>query len=356
MYEMSESLCQLTGGLWYICAQLPAQDMWGDVDISSICGDESEEESVAAGVPVTEPARPTATCWSFRERSGRGRVTVSAELFTVMLHVYARVIVDLPQRHSECEVDTCPLQQQQAAHLNQELLSPCAPGAAHQAGEVLGGRRAARPAVGAGVPMGETKAYQVLKLSTLQDGARQTEDRLQKAEASVPPLPASVAFLSLGRAWLSANSSSPVDVCFTSSRGAVAPPPQPRSLSTFVLITAFWGESDDSNSEIEAALRPRNRNTPTDDSDDFYDLPSPLPPGRSQPLAYGPTRCAYAPFSLTANWRKHIKGDGGTTSPKSKQIRTVLLENLPRVTDTELIPRKEASAFSSQDFKSNRFG
>lgn len=69
-------------------------------------------------------------------------------------HLTSGVIVDLPQRHSECEVDTCPLQQQQAAHLNQELLSPCAPGAAHQAGEVLGGRRAARPAVGAGVPMG----------------------------------------------------------------------------------------------------------------------------------------------------------------------------------------------------------
>ncbi|XP_064331997.1 centrosomal protein kizuna isoform X2 [Camelus dromedarius] len=43
--------------------------------------------------------------------------------------------------------------------------------------------------VAAGVPVTETKVYQVLKLSTLQDGARQTEDRLQKAEASVPPLP-----------------------------------------------------------------------------------------------------------------------------------------------------------------------
>nr|XP_020032252.1 centrosomal protein kizuna isoform X2 [Castor canadensis] len=34
---------------------------------------------------------------------------------------------------------------------------------------------------------------------------------------------------------------------------------------------AFWGESDDSNSEIEAALRPKNHNTSTDDFDDFYD-------------------------------------------------------------------------------------
>uniref|UniRef100_A0A3P8XD23 Centrosomal protein kizuna n=1 Tax=Esox lucius TaxID=8010 RepID=A0A3P8XD23_ESOLU len=34
---------------------------------------------------------------------------------------------------------------------------------------------------------------------------------------------------------------------------------------------AFWGESDDSNSEIEAALRPKPYSTNNDDSDDFYD-------------------------------------------------------------------------------------
>ncbi|XP_019371668.1 PREDICTED: centrosomal protein kizuna isoform X2 [Gavialis gangeticus] len=34
---------------------------------------------------------------------------------------------------------------------------------------------------------------------------------------------------------------------------------------------AFWGESDDSNSEIEAALRPQAQNTHADEFDDFYD-------------------------------------------------------------------------------------
>ncbi|XP_068796886.1 centrosomal protein kizuna isoform X3 [Struthio camelus] len=34
---------------------------------------------------------------------------------------------------------------------------------------------------------------------------------------------------------------------------------------------AFWGESDDSNSEIEAALRPQTHNTEADEFDDFYD-------------------------------------------------------------------------------------
>ncbi|XP_010003417.1 PREDICTED: centrosomal protein kizuna [Chaetura pelagica] len=34
---------------------------------------------------------------------------------------------------------------------------------------------------------------------------------------------------------------------------------------------AFWGESDDSSSEIEAALRPQTHSTEEDDFDDFYD-------------------------------------------------------------------------------------
>ncbi|XP_077638132.1 centrosomal protein kizuna [Lonchura striata] len=34
---------------------------------------------------------------------------------------------------------------------------------------------------------------------------------------------------------------------------------------------AFWGESDDSCSELEAALRPRTHGTDSDDFDDFYD-------------------------------------------------------------------------------------
>uniref|UniRef100_A0A8D1C9M5 Centrosomal protein kizuna n=1 Tax=Sus scrofa TaxID=9823 RepID=A0A8D1C9M5_PIG len=45
-----------------------------------------------------------------------------------------------------------------------------------------------------------------------------------------------------------------------------------KNLTTNLKSKAFWGESDDSNSDIEAALRPRNHNTSTDDFDDFYDL------------------------------------------------------------------------------------
>ncbi|MBZ3890582.1 Centrosomal protein kizuna [Sciurus carolinensis] len=73
------------------------------------------------------------------------------------------------------------------------------------------------------VPITETKAYKLLKKSTLQDNTNQTEDRFPKARASTSQ------------------------------------------------FSAFWGESDDSNSEIEAALRPKNYNTSADDFDDFYD-------------------------------------------------------------------------------------
>lgn len=40
-------------------------------------------------------------------------------------------------------------------------------------------------------------------------------------------------------------------------------------MTVWFYFPALWDESDDSDSEIEAALRPRNHNT--DDSDDFYD-------------------------------------------------------------------------------------
>nr|XP_030124507.3 centrosomal protein kizuna [Taeniopygia guttata]XP_030124509.3 centrosomal protein kizuna [Taeniopygia guttata]XP_032603506.2 centrosomal protein kizuna [Taeniopygia guttata] len=40
---------------------------------------------------------------------------------------------------------------------------------------------------------------------------------------------------------------------------------------THIKSKAFWGESDDSCSEIEAALRPQTHGTDSDDFDDFYD-------------------------------------------------------------------------------------
>ncbi|XP_031290185.2 centrosomal protein kizuna isoform X1 [Camelus dromedarius] len=125
--------------------------------------------------------------------------------------------------------------------------------------------------VAAGVPVTETKVYQVLKLSTLQDGARQTEDRLQKAEASVPPLPGLNTGSRTFRTKTARKTAS--EASFSSSEGSpLSRYENKRKPTTNLKSKAFWGESDDSNSEIEAALRPRNRNTPTDDSDDFYDL------------------------------------------------------------------------------------
>lgn len=42
-------------------------------------------------------------------------------------------------------------------------------------------------------------------------------------------------------------------------------------INEFVLFSAaFWGESDDSNSDIEIALRPQSWRS-GDDTDDFYD-------------------------------------------------------------------------------------
>lgn len=43
------------------------------------------------------------------------------------------------------------------------------------------------------------------------------------------------------------------------------------ALLSFLSPTAFWGESDDSSSELEAALRPQTHGTDSDDFDDFYD-------------------------------------------------------------------------------------
>lgn len=34
---------------------------------------------------------------------------------------------------------------------------------------------------------------------------------------------------------------------------------------------AFWGESEESSSELEAALRPQSHGADSDDFDDFYD-------------------------------------------------------------------------------------
>ncbi|XP_042638827.1 centrosomal protein kizuna [Orycteropus afer afer] len=120
------------------------------------------------------------------------------------------------------------------------------------------------------IPVTETKAYQLLKQSTLQDNIHQTEDRFQKASASTSQLSG----LNIGSGTFKTKTTNKIasEADFSSSKGSpLSRHENKRELTADLKSKAFWGESDDSNSEIEAALRPRNHNTSTDDFDDFYD-------------------------------------------------------------------------------------
>ncbi|XP_026973898.1 centrosomal protein kizuna isoform X1 [Sagmatias obliquidens] len=131
------------------------------------------------------------------------------------------------------------------------------------------GDESAEESVAARMPVTETKAYQMLKQSTLQDSAHQAEDGFQKAEAS-----ASLSGLNIGSGTFETKTTHKIssEASFSSSEGSpLSRHENKKKLATNLKSKAFWGESDDSNSEIEAALRPRNHDTSTDDFDDFYD-------------------------------------------------------------------------------------
>ncbi|XP_059976272.1 centrosomal protein kizuna isoform X3 [Mesoplodon densirostris] len=133
------------------------------------------------------------------------------------------------------------------------------------------GDESAEESVAARMPVTETKAYQMLKQSTLQDSAHQAEDGFQKAEASASQLSG----LNIGSGTFKTKTTHKIssEASFSSSEGSpLSRHENKKKLAANLKSTAFWGESDDSNSEIEAALRPRNHNTSTDDFDDFYDL------------------------------------------------------------------------------------
>ncbi|XP_077912983.1 centrosomal protein kizuna [Halichoerus grypus] len=120
------------------------------------------------------------------------------------------------------------------------------------------------------IPITETKAYQLLKQSTLQDNINHTEDRFQKMAVSVLQLSG----LNIGSGTFKTKTANKIasEASFSSSEGSpLSRHENEKKLTTNLESKAFWGESDDSNSEIEAALRPRNHNTSTDDFDDFYD-------------------------------------------------------------------------------------
>ncbi|XP_067563482.1 centrosomal protein kizuna isoform X3 [Pseudorca crassidens] len=131
------------------------------------------------------------------------------------------------------------------------------------------GDESTEESVAARMPVTETKAYQMLKQSTLQDSAHQAEDGFQKAEAS-----ASLSGLNIGSGTFETKTTHKIssEASFSSSEGSpLSRHENKKKLATNLKSKAFWGESDDSNSEIEAALRPRNHDTSTDDFDDFYD-------------------------------------------------------------------------------------
>ncbi|PNI39529.1 KIZ isoform 12, partial [Pan troglodytes] len=114
----------------------------------------------------------------------------------------------------------------------------------------------------------ETEAYQLLKKATLQDNTNQTENRFQKTDASVSHLSG----LNIGSGAFETKTANKIasEASFSSSEGSPLSRHENKKKPVINLKSnALWDESDDSNSEIEAALRPRNHNT--DDSDDFYD-------------------------------------------------------------------------------------
>ncbi|NP_001385909.1 centrosomal protein kizuna [Rattus norvegicus] len=114
-----------------------------------------------------------------------------------------------------------------------------------------------------GAAMKETKAYQLLKKSTLQDNSNQAEERFESQFSS----------LDIGGSTFKTKTAHKIasEASFSSSEGSpLSRHESKRDPVTTIKSNAFWGESDDSNSEIEAALRPRDHDTP-DDFDDFYD-------------------------------------------------------------------------------------
>ncbi|XP_055121164.1 centrosomal protein kizuna isoform X1 [Symphalangus syndactylus] len=130
------------------------------------------------------------------------------------------------------------------------------------------GDKSKKENVAADIPITETEAYQLLKKATLQDNTNQTENRFQKADASMSHLSG----LNIGSGAFETKTANKIasEASFSSSEGSPLSRHENKKKPVINLKSnALWDESDDSNSEIEAALRPRNHNT--DDSDDFYD-------------------------------------------------------------------------------------
>nr|XP_055028053.1 centrosomal protein kizuna isoform X1 [Misgurnus anguillicaudatus] len=103
------------------------------------------------------------------------------------------------------------------------------------------------------IPIRETKAYQLLKQSVTQERRWSDPEEEDSESSDINKLERAEALGDSITQNSRKNAKSKVHVF------------------SAVQSKAFWGESDDSNSEIEMALRPQSRKSSTNDFDDFYD-------------------------------------------------------------------------------------
>ncbi|XP_040104554.1 centrosomal protein kizuna isoform X5 [Oryx dammah] len=106
------------------------------------------------------------------------------------------------------------------------------------------------------MPITETKAYQRLKQSALQGSAHQAGDGFQEATAPTSQPPG----LKTGSGTFKTKTTHKIasEASFSSSEGSpLSRHENEGKLTTNLKSKDFWSESDESNSEIEAALRPR---------------------------------------------------------------------------------------------------
>ncbi|XP_052506981.1 centrosomal protein kizuna isoform X2 [Budorcas taxicolor] len=110
--------------------------------------------------------------------------------------------------------------------------------------------------VAASMPITETKAYQRLKQSALQGSAHQAGDGFREATAPTSQPPG----LKTGSGTFKTKTTHKIasEASFSSNEGSpLSRHENEGKLTTNLKSKGFWSESDESNSEIEAALRPR---------------------------------------------------------------------------------------------------
>ncbi|KAJ8392998.1 hypothetical protein AAFF_G00069020 [Aldrovandia affinis] len=122
------------------------------------------------------------------------------------------------------------------------------------------------------IPIRETKAYQLLKQSAAQQRPQSTQEDEDEEDDEdgldvFPPGGTRGRYVdNAGKDETTRTSSSSFREGPRAGAGKATKGTVPA-----VQSKAFWGESDDSSSDVEAALRPQSRATPVDDFDYFYD-------------------------------------------------------------------------------------